>query len=94
VSDPVLVCPGHVLCGKCGHALKWEDMKRGATSAAGCCVHHDCEMKDIPLVFPLEVRELERAVPCGCVEVEAGGCVGYDRSKCEVHGAMYADVHC
>lgn len=53
VSYPVIALPGPVLCGKCFHAMRFEDLKRGAKSVVGCCMTWDCEQKDIPLVYPL-----------------------------------------
>lgn len=58
-----VVMPAQIACGKCGRAMHVEGdgYKPGATSVVVSCWKTDCEQHDIPLVFPLEVRELERA---------------------------------
>lgn len=62
MSYSVIVLPGNVICEKCGsHLAQRDPTARTAHSIVLYCGHHDCEQKDVGLVFPLEVRELQRA---------------------------------
>lgn len=41
--------------------MRADNQKRGQTVIMLRCVHAQCEQYDIPLVFPLELRELQKA---------------------------------
>ena len=58
----VTVLPGPILCGNCGTHMRQEaEYRTGATSVVLACWRHDCEQCDVRLVFPIEVRELQRS---------------------------------
>jgi tagatose-1,6-bisphosphate aldolase len=63
VTYPVMVMPPQIVCGKCGNHMRCDRDKLNIARKFAIveCVKIDCEQHDIPLVFPLEVREMERA---------------------------------